>query len=137
MIKFLQDVFVPLTSLCVGDAYLKYVASAYLFGTLPEKGEDALHAARRDIVSNKALFSGAISVGLPAFMRIKSFLPRVWQPTLPPQFDLNSEGNDTSAVDSTECPQKPKKGKRKKQKDEQGIQWIGDKVGFSSSNISI
>ena len=76
MIKFLQDVFVPLTSLCVGDAYLKYVASAYLFGTLPEKGEDALHAARRDIVSNKALFSGAISVGLPAFMRIKSFLPR-------------------------------------------------------------
>lgn len=118
-----------------GDAYLKYAVSAYLFAIMPEGREAALHTARREIVCNKALYLGAVSVGLPAFMRVKPFLPRVWQPTSPPRSETerptNTDRNDTNATDPVEGSSKPKKGKRKKQQDEQGIQWIGDKVGVS------
>ncbi|KAK7696648.1 hypothetical protein QCA50_001306 [Cerrena zonata] len=64
-------------------------------------------------------------------MRIKPFLPKVWQPALPPlvkTFCAPTGGNDTKIAGPGEGSSKPKRGKRQKQRDEQGVQWIGDKT---------
>ncbi|CAL1702186.1 unnamed protein product [Somion occarium] len=137
----------------LGDAYLKYVASVYLYVTMPGKRENTLHAARRDIVSNKTLHTGAVAIGLPALIRGKPFLPKVWQPTIPRQ-DSEQSGiskppsassgenqakmsrTSDSATQPANLPQPEdvtrstmaKRGKRKKQQDEQAIQWLGDKT---------
>ena len=63
-----------------GDAYLKYLSSIYLFVTNPAQQEGALHSARLRIISNKALFVNAESVGLAPYIQAKPLAPRQWSP---------------------------------------------------------
>lgn len=67
-----------------GDAFLKYVASMYLFVTLPSAGEGDLHMVRQDIISNKALLNGASELGLPMYIHSKPFVAKVWEPVVLP-----------------------------------------------------
>ena len=64
----------------LGDAYLKYLSSIYLFVTNPAQHEGALHSARLRIISNKALFINAESVGLAPYIQAKPLAPRQWTP---------------------------------------------------------
>jgi endoribonuclease Dicer len=64
----------------LGDAYLKYLSSIYLFVTNPAQHEGALHSARLRIISNKALFVNAESVGLAPYIQAKPIAPRQWTP---------------------------------------------------------
>jgi endoribonuclease Dicer len=72
----------------LGDAYLKYLSSIYLFVTNPSQHEGALHSARLRIISNKALFLNAESIGLAPYIQAKPLVPKQWSPpnftVLPP-----------------------------------------------------
>lgn len=64
----------------LGDAYLKYLSSIYLFVTNPNKHEGILHLARQKIISNRALLVNADKSGLPQYIQSKPFLPKMWLP---------------------------------------------------------
>ncbi|KAJ7667934.1 hypothetical protein DFH06DRAFT_1183971 [Mycena polygramma] len=65
----------------LGDSFLKYLASIYVFVNEPSNKEGALHIARQHIVSNSTLFHSCDSVGLPSYIQAKSFSAKSWQPT--------------------------------------------------------
>jgi endoribonuclease Dicer len=67
----------------LGDAYLKYLSSIYLFVTNPTQHEGALHIARQRIISNRSLLKNADRSGLPQYIQSKPFTSRAW---LPPNF---------------------------------------------------
>ncbi|KAG5644065.1 hypothetical protein DXG03_009155 [Asterophora parasitica] len=64
----------------LGDAFLKYVSSIYLYVSWPEKTEGELHSARQDLISNKSLFKRACRTGLPTYIQSKLLSPRTWAP---------------------------------------------------------
>ncbi|KIM21363.1 hypothetical protein M408DRAFT_104950 [Serendipita vermifera MAFF 305830] len=64
----------------LGDAYLKYLSSIYLFVTNPTQHEGILHIARQKIISNKALLVNADKSGLPQYIQSKPFMPKLWAP---------------------------------------------------------
>lgn len=66
--------------LLVGDAYLKYLSSIYLFVTFPTLPEGALHVSRQRIVSNRSLLRNANRVDLPQYIQSKPFTPKMWSP---------------------------------------------------------
>ncbi|TFK75994.1 ribonuclease III [Pluteus cervinus] len=65
----------------LGDAFLKYLSSVYVFVTNPLQSEGALHVSRQKIVSNKALFHSAMQAGLPPFIQAKPLAIKTWQPS--------------------------------------------------------
>jgi endoribonuclease Dicer len=88
----------------LGDAYLKYLSSIYLFVTNPAQHEGALHSARLRIISNKALFVNAESVGLAPYIQAKPLAPRQWTPpnyTVIPPPPRKAESGATMNEDGT------------------------------------
>jgi len=92
----------------LGDAYLKYLSSIYLFVTSPAQHEGALHAARLRIISNKALFLNTESVGLAPYIQAKPLVPKQWNPPnftvippLPPKNSVTASATATNE-DNTE-----------------------------------
>lgn len=67
----------------LGDAYLKYLSSVYLFVTQPSLHEGALHIARQRIISNRSLLKNAARSGLPQYIQSKPFSSKAW---IPPNF---------------------------------------------------
>jgi endoribonuclease Dicer len=113
----------------LGDAYLKYLSSTYLYATMPGQREGALNHARAQIVSNKALRAGALQFGLPPYIQTKPMNTKNWQLCL--QVSKPDVDEDASMTVETEGRGEGKgrrKGKRKRQQDEQFMQWLGDKV---------
>ena len=64
----------------LGDAYLKYLSSIYLFVTNPTQHEGALHIARQRIISNRSLLKNADRSGLPQYIQSKPFTSKSWIP---------------------------------------------------------
>ncbi|KAH9843805.1 uncharacterized protein C8Q71DRAFT_698068 [Rhodofomes roseus] len=118
----------------LGDAFLKYVASLYLFVTMPSAGEGDLHIARQDIVSNKALLDCASELDLPAYVHSKPFVTKLWEPVVQPPASEppTPTGTPTKATignDGEPPVSNPaKRSKKQKQKDELDYQWLGDKT---------
>jgi endoribonuclease Dicer len=87
----------------LGDAYLKYLSSIYLFVTNPAQHEGALHSARLRIISNKALFINAESVGLAPYIQAKPLAPKQWTPpnytVIPPAPPKTSTAENTAVSD--------------------------------------
>ncbi|KZT74443.1 ribonuclease III [Daedalea quercina L-15889] len=111
----------------LGDAFLKYVASTYLFVTMPSAGEGDLHMVRQDIVSNQALLLCANELGLPTYILSKSFVTKLWEPLVQqPANEASTPTKPTTANDGEPPP--AKRSKKQRQKDEQDFQWIGDKT---------
>ncbi|KAI0079680.1 ribonuclease III [Panus rudis PR-1116 ss-1] len=106
------------------DAFLKYMSSTFCYTALPEKGEGGLHSLRNTIVSNKALVSGAQSIGLPGYIRGRPFVPGIWSPFLARGSD---EGSSTVRI-WTRLASSPKRGKRTRQQEDQYTQTIADKA---------
>lgn len=69
-----------IVNVLLGDAYLKYLSSIYLFVTNPTQHEGILHIARQKIISNKALLVNADKSGLPQYIQSKPFMPKLWTP---------------------------------------------------------
>ncbi|KAG8743606.1 hypothetical protein FRC10_011669 [Ceratobasidium sp. 414] len=62
----------------LGDTFIKYAASAYLYGTEPNATSGALHSRRQAMVSNKTLWAGAQAIGLPTCIQLEPFRPKEW-----------------------------------------------------------
>ncbi|KAH7916192.1 hypothetical protein BJ138DRAFT_996390 [Hygrophoropsis aurantiaca] len=135
----------------LGDAFLKYLSSLYLFVTNPAQHEGALHTARQSIISNKVLFQCADQVRLPQYIQGKPFPHKMWQP---PNFtvDRKAQGDDGQSEgtlqgseiqnDGAENPVaaedmgKPSKpAKTKKYRDDQVAQWLGDKARQTIADV--
>ncbi|GBE79140.1 hypothetical protein SCP_0203370 [Sparassis crispa] len=126
----------------LGDAFLKFMSSIYCYMTMPSKNEGGLHASRQQIISNKALKSGAVRVGLPPYIQSKPFAVKLWQPTLSDSDGGSAKstiaGNEKGTSDELANPGEfsqlsgagvpVKRGKRKKQREDVNIQWLGDKT---------
>ncbi|KAH9922027.1 uncharacterized protein BXZ73DRAFT_79816 [Epithele typhae] len=120
----------------LGDAFLKALASAHAFAAAaPGTGVGALHAARKDVVSNRALRAGATAVGLPSFVRHKRFVAKMWHPP------VRGEGAAAAAAVErkwrTRRPvggekkggkDKGKRSKKQRQLEELNTLWMGDKI---------
>ncbi|KAF8609137.1 hypothetical protein BDV93DRAFT_517997 [Ceratobasidium sp. AG-I] len=62
----------------LGDTFIKYAASAYLYGTDPDATAGTLHMRRQRMVNNKSLWTGAQAIGLPSCIQSEPFKPRQW-----------------------------------------------------------
>ncbi|KAJ6599151.1 hypothetical protein DFH09DRAFT_1243597 [Mycena vulgaris] len=78
----------------LGDSFLKYLASIYVFVNEPSNKEGALHTARQYLVSNNTLFHSFDSAGLPSYVQSKPFSSKSWQP---PNFRTSEEPQTKSA----------------------------------------
>ncbi|KAJ7937137.1 ribonuclease III [Mycena leptocephala] len=78
----------------LGDSFLKYLSSIYVFVNEPSNKEGALHIARQQIVSNSTLFRSCDTAGLPSYVQSKPFSSKSWQP---PNF-RTSEENVAEAI---------------------------------------
>ncbi|KAH9943037.1 uncharacterized protein BXZ73DRAFT_87473 [Epithele typhae] len=106
----------------LGDAFLKALASAHAFAAAaPGTGVGALHAARKDVVSNRALRAGATAVGLPSFVRHKRFVAKMWHPP------VRGEGAAAAAAKKG-GKDKGKRSKKQRQLEELNTLWMGDKI---------
>ncbi|KAG8715451.1 hypothetical protein FRC11_004111 [Ceratobasidium sp. 423] len=62
----------------LGDTFIKYAASAYLYGTEPGAPSRILHARRQKMVNNRSLWLGAEALGLPPCIQSEVFRPKQW-----------------------------------------------------------
>ncbi|KAG1892562.1 hypothetical protein F4604DRAFT_1875874 [Suillus subluteus] len=135
----------------LGDSFLKYFSSVYVFVFNPALSEGALHKARQHIISNKVLTQCGLSIGLPSYIQGKTFSYKLWQP---PNFTvhdvslqhlgrsndlMSSSGNGGMAIDTqTQAPvndtnastiHSTSQSKTKhKAPDDNITQWLGDKT---------
>ncbi|KAF9055191.1 ribonuclease III [Hymenopellis radicata] len=129
----------------LGDAFLKYISSIYVFVVHPEK-EGVLHAIRKDLISNASLLSRAVHIGLPQYVQAKNPLLKMW---LPPHFKAEGKPDDDGVNDDDDGPVvedniqpaengtlKNTAGRKRKAKrkianfwNPTPVQWLGDKVG--------
>ena len=106
-----------LTTTHLGDAYLKYLASIYLFVTFPTLPEGSLHVARQRIISNRSLLRNANRCDIPQYIQIRSFSLKDWSPPNyiyyePPKSSAresaeNDVGNEGEDGDPTCPPSEP------------------------------
>ncbi|KAJ3502176.1 hypothetical protein NLJ89_g9005 [Agrocybe chaxingu] len=91
----------------LGDAFLKYLSSVYVFVTNPSLNEGSLHVARQKIISNRSLLFHSTRVGLPAYIQSKVFTYKAWQPPnfrvyIPPKVPKNEETKATDQPQANE-----------------------------------
>ncbi|KAH9482923.1 Dicer-like protein 1 [Psilocybe cubensis] len=85
----------------LGDAFLKYLSTVYVFVANPSLNEGALHVARQKIISNKSLLVHSTRVGLPEYILSKVFAYKTWHPPhfrvfTPPKAPKVTVGSDTN-----------------------------------------
>ncbi|KAF9075929.1 hypothetical protein BDP27DRAFT_1540164 [Rhodocollybia butyracea] len=125
----------------LGDSFLKYLSSIYVFVMHPKADEGSMHNYRKLIISNKSLLKNSLAVGLPAFIQSKPFGFKTWNPSkFPPSVGAIDEftepkqpiepksrsrtpplGNDASGSDVKHQGTSLKKAKNL-------VQRLGDKV---------
>ncbi|KAF9452469.1 ribonuclease III [Macrolepiota fuliginosa MF-IS2] len=64
----------------LGDAFLKYLSSIYVFAQTPSGSEGDLHTARQRYISNQQLCHIASQFGLPGYIQLKPFNIKSWMP---------------------------------------------------------
>ncbi|KAG1820277.1 uncharacterized protein BJ212DRAFT_1266415 [Suillus subaureus] len=135
----------------LGDSFLKYFSSVYVFVFNPALSEGALHKARQHIISNKVLTQCGLSIGLPSYIQGKTFSYKLWQP---PNFTVqdvsmqhlgrsndftSSSGNGGMTIDTqTQAPVNDTNAStmlstsqsktKHKAPDDNITQWLGDKT---------
>lgn len=79
----------------LGDAYLKWVVSRWLFLKYPQKHEGQLTRMRQQNVSNMVLYEKALQRGLQAYIQADRFAPCRWTaPGVAPVFDEDTKEED-------------------------------------------
>ncbi|EIW82390.1 ribonuclease III [Coniophora puteana RWD-64-598 SS2] len=126
----------------LGDAFLKYITSIYVFVIYPAHAEGSLHNLRQKMTSNKALLQNALAIELPPYIQGKPLSLKLWLPTnytldkCPPIAHQRHDEHAASAVDTTVVDTRPHpdttqartKKKVRKQNQDQVTQWLGDKT---------
>uniref|UniRef100_A0A1D1Y7Y1 Endoribonuclease Dicer homolog 1 n=1 Tax=Anthurium amnicola TaxID=1678845 RepID=A0A1D1Y7Y1_9ARAE len=87
-----QETFCYERAELLGDAYLKWVVSRYLFLRYPQKHEGQLTRMRQQMVSNMILYQYALDKGLQSYMQADRFAPSRWAaPGVLPVFDEDTK----------------------------------------------
>lgn len=87
-----QETFCYERAELLGDAYLKWVVSRFLFLKYPQKHEGQLTRMRQQMVSNMVLYQYALNKGLQSYIQADRFAPSRWSaPGVPPVFDEDTK----------------------------------------------
>lgn len=87
-----QETFCYERAELLGDAYLKWVVSKFLFLRYPQKHEGQLTRMRQQMVSNMVLYEYALNKGLQSFIQADRFAPSRWAaPGVLPVFDEDTK----------------------------------------------
>ncbi|KAF5369839.1 hypothetical protein D9758_001134 [Tetrapyrgos nigripes] len=90
----------------LGDTFLKYLATLYVYVMNPNDDESVLHLARQDIISNKALLDAVITIQLPSFVQSKPLSIRNYVPSIFWKKPLDETGVDDVFEDKdTDTPE--------------------------------
>lgn len=96
-----QETFCYERAELLGDAYLKWVVSRYLFLKHPQKHEGQLTRMRQQMVSNMVLYQYALTKGLQSYIQADRFAPSRWAaPGVLPVFD--EDVNETDFLSNQE-----------------------------------
>ncbi|KAK6239622.1 hypothetical protein QUC31_005091 [Theobroma cacao] len=99
-----QETFCYERAELLGDAYLKWVVSRFLFLKYPQKHEGQLTRMRQLMVSNMVLYQYALSKGLQSYIQADRFAPSRWAaPGVLPVFDEDTKDGDTSLFDQEQA----------------------------------
>ena len=89
----------------MGDAYLKWVVSRFLFLKYPQKHEGQLTRMRQQMVSNMVLYQHALSKGLQSYIQADRFAASRWAaPGVLPVFDEETKEESETSLFGEECP---------------------------------
>ncbi|OWM68603.1 hypothetical protein CDL15_Pgr023568 [Punica granatum] len=95
-----QETFCYERAELLGDAYLKWVVSRFLFLKYPQKHEGQLTRMRQQMVSNMVLYEYALSKGLQSYIQADRFAPSRWAaPGVLPVFDEDTKDEESSLFD--------------------------------------
>ncbi|KAF7813944.1 endoribonuclease Dicer-like protein 1 [Senna tora] len=95
-----QETFCYERAELLGDAYLKWVVSRFLFLKYPQKHEGQLTRMRQQMVSNMVLYHYALSKGLQSYIQADRFAPSRWAaPGVLPVFDEDTKDGESSLFD--------------------------------------
>ncbi|KAK8485903.1 hypothetical protein V6N13_028131 [Hibiscus sabdariffa] len=95
-----QETFCYERAELLGDAYLKWVVSRFLFLKYPDKHEGQLTRMRQQMVSNMVLYQYALNKGLQSYIQADRFAPSRWAaPGVLPVFDEDTKDGDMSLFD--------------------------------------
>lgn len=95
-----QETFCYERAELLGDAYLKWVVSRFLFLKYPQKHEGQLTRMRQQMVSNMILYQYALNKGLQSYIQADRFAPSRWAaPGVLPVFDEDIKDGDSSLFD--------------------------------------
>ncbi|KAL1220325.1 Endoribonuclease Dicer-like protein [Cardamine amara subsp. amara] len=107
-----QETFCYERAELLGDAYLKWVVSRFLFLKYPQKHEGQLTRMRQQMVSNMVLYQFALVKGLQSYIQADRFAPSRWSaPGVPPVFDEDTkDGGGSSFFDEEDKPASEENG---------------------------
>ncbi|KAE8660545.1 Endoribonuclease Dicer-like protein 1 [Hibiscus syriacus] len=95
-----QETFCYERAELLGDAYLKWVVSRFLFLKYPDKHEGQLTRMRQQMVSNMVLYQYSLNKGLQSYIQADRFAPSRWAaPGVLPVFDEDTKDGNTSLFD--------------------------------------
>ncbi|KAM0946851.1 hypothetical protein DsansV1_C08g0079921 [Dioscorea sansibarensis] len=98
-----QETFCYERAELLGDAYLKWVVSRYLFLKYPQKHEGQLTRMRQQMVSNMVLYQYALNKELQSYIQADRFSPSRWAaPGVLPVFDEDSKESDATLFGNEE-----------------------------------
>ncbi|OMO82373.1 hypothetical protein COLO4_23064 [Corchorus olitorius] len=99
-----QETFCYERAELLGDAYLKWVVSRFLFLKYPQKHEGQLTRMRQQMVSNMVLYQYALTKGLQSYIQADRFAPSRWAaPGVLPVFDEDTKDGETSLFDQEQA----------------------------------
>ncbi|KAF5743870.1 endoribonuclease Dicer 1 [Tripterygium wilfordii] len=91
-----QETFCYERAELLGDAYLKWVVSRFLFLKYPQKHEGQLTRMRQQMVSNMILYQYALNKGLQSYILADRFAPSRWAaPGVLPVYDEDTKEKDS------------------------------------------
>ncbi|KAK9279100.1 hypothetical protein L1049_012775 [Liquidambar formosana] len=100
-----QETFCYERAELLGDAYLKWVVSRFLFLKYPQKHEGQLTRMRQQMVSNMVLYQYALSKELQSYIQADRFAPSRWAaPGVLPVFDEDTKEAESSLFDQERSP---------------------------------
>ncbi|XP_010241057.1 PREDICTED: endoribonuclease Dicer homolog 1 [Nelumbo nucifera] len=107
-----QETFCYERAELLGDAYLKWVVSRFLFLKYPQKHEGQLTRMRQQMVSNMVLYQYALNKGLQSYIQADRFAPSRWAaPGVLPVFDEDTKEAEVSFFEKDVTPPEVEPGK--------------------------
>ncbi|WVZ55228.1 hypothetical protein U9M48_005917 [Paspalum notatum var. saurae] len=100
-----QETFCYERAELLGDAYLKWVVTRYLFLKYPQKHEGQLTRMRQQMVSNMILYQYALNKSLQSYIQADRFAPSRWAaPGVLPVFDEETRDSEPTIFDEESTP---------------------------------